>query len=124
SDVQLPPVTLPNGDRLQWTLIDRATGSATFSDETATVTLSARFLAKSLTTSRQVEHRLLFTTERTETERGDLEVARDGYNLDRESGYVQLVASAADPPGSQHAIPFYVVLSGRFTSSPSGFLTE
>lgn len=123
ADVQIPPVTFNNGERMTWTLMERASGSASFVNGIADVTLSARFLAKSLDSTRSAEHQLSFTTRTAETTRDDLEVNREGVPLDRASGYVQLVAAAADPPGSEHAIPFFVVLSARFTSGPSGFLT-
>lgn len=122
ADVDLPPVTFNNGERVKWTLMERAVGTATFVNGQADVTISARFLAQSLDSSREVQHSLSFTTRVTQTERGDLEVEREGVPLDPSSGYVQLVASASDPPRSEHGIPFFVVLSGRFSSGPSGFL--
>lgn len=122
ADVQIPPVTFRNGERVEWSLLEQATGSAVISNGVVAITLSARFLAKSIDTTRATEHHLNFTTQLAKASRGETEVEREGVPLDRTSGYVQLVAAAADPPGSEHAVPFYVVLSGRFTSGPPGFL--
>lgn len=123
ADVQLPPVQFNNGDRVQWTLLEPASGLAVFANLTAEVTLTALFRAQSLETSRTIDHRLTFTTRTAEVERDELAVEREGVPLAKASGYVQLVAAGADPPGSDHGIPFFVVLSGRFTSGPPGFIS-
>ena len=124
ADVQIPPVVLQNGVRVKWSLEERAVGSATIADGLADVTLSARFKAHSLDTTQEAIHLLAFTTRVASVEKSGLEVSREGVPMDRTSGYVQLVAAATDPPGSEHGIPFYVVLSGRFTSAPAEFLSR
>jgi hypothetical protein len=122
ADVQIPAVTLQNGERIKWSLVERAVGTATFTNGVADVTLSGRFKADSLDTTQEAIHVLTFTTRVASAEKSDLEVFREGVPMDRGSGYVQLVAAASDPPGSEHGIPFYVVLSGRFTNAPADFL--
>ena len=121
-DLSLPPLTLPDGTSVQWSLLSPASGSISLSSETGSVSISGEFKAQSLEITRKAIHTLTFTTSSSSITVGSVTVSREGFPMDRESGYVQLVATASDPPGSQHGVPFYVVLSGRFTGTPSGFL--
>ncbi len=121
-DLDLPPVNLPNGSSVKWTLTSDATGQIQFSGDTGAGSLAGAFLAASVETSRQASHDLSFTTGVSQSSVGTESVSREGVPLSRTTGYLQLVATGSDPPGSTHAIPFYVVISGRFVSSPEGFL--
>ena len=120
----LPPIDLPDGTSVQWTLVSQATGGITLGANTGTVEISGEFHAESVETTRKAVHDLSFTTGVATSISGAKSVSREGYPMDRSSGYLQIVAASTDPPGSTHATPFYAVISGRVVDAPIGFLTE
>ena len=121
-DFSLAPITLPNNTRVQWTLLSQATGQVELSAKKGSVSIAGRFKARSLDSTRQAVYDLSLTTGTARASVGSTNVSREGYAMDRSSGYLQIVAAAVDPPGSEHGIPFFAVIGGRLVGTPTGFL--
>lgn len=122
SQLSLPSIALPDGTHVAWSLLSPALGNVTFSGDSGQVQLAGEFKAQSLNSTRSAIHTLAFTTGTSTLVVGNSSVSRTGIPMDRGSGYLQLVATSADPPGSEHGAPFYVVISGRFSGTPLNFL--
>jgi hypothetical protein len=124
ADFSLPIVEFADGSRVKWSLVSPASGQISFSSNSGVFELSGKFEAKSTNSSRAAIHDLSFTTGTSSLVLGPREVSRQGIPLDRRSGYLQMVATSSDPPGSSHGSLFYIVISGRLQDTPNGFLSQ
>ena len=121
ADFSLPSVTLPTGAVVKWSLVESAIGAIVATSSTsASVEISGEFLAQNQTSMLSARHQLAFSTGESTAVGISSATSREGIPLDRDSGYLNLVAAAKDPPGAEQAIPFFVVISGTLTELPEG----
>lgn len=121
---QLPPLEYPDGQTVLWKLKTDARGSLERGENGISLNIQALAMALSERSDSNPLFILRFTTGRTQKRARGYTARADGILLQREDGYVRLVASGVNPKGARNAPgePFYVVLSGTVRGLPAALL--
>lgn len=110
-----PPITYPSGRVVEWRLSADAIGIISRTESGAVFQITAPAVAHVDGNSSGIPMTLTFSTETLTATAKEVTAQRQGVRLDRESGYLQLVAANVNPIHAATAPghPFYAILSGR-----------